>query len=208
MRSPDRPIDVVSERARFLRRCFRVTARIKQHYRALLDDALWPKDRALRILQLGSGPLTLSLLTLQRHRDIVLAVIEPNRRRFDSAEELLAEHGNVTLADTDRIGGLGKFDLIVAVESLHQLSPGIGLVGVRQLLAPRGILLALSRRLLCFLDLMMGLAPGGATAARTTSIRRTQTACEWSPALKQAGFVNTHAELVDCGHGRGVPNCG
>ena len=103
--------------------------------RLLGDDTLWPKGRALRVLQVGFGPLTQSLLLLHHKRDILLAVMEPNQRRFDSAQGLLSKHGNVTLIGADDVADLGKFDLVLAVESLHRLSDSIGLVGLRQLLA-------------------------------------------------------------------------
>ena len=43
--------------------------------RMLDDDALWPKDRTLRVLQFGYGPSTQSLLALHRKRDIALTIV-------------------------------------------------------------------------------------------------------------------------------------
>src|SRR5215472_9301923 len=49
------------------------------------DDIVLPRNRAVRILQLGYGPLTQLLLALQQRRDIALTLLEPDRRRCDAA---------------------------------------------------------------------------------------------------------------------------
>src|SRR5262249_21973985 len=41
----------------------------------LENKAIWPKGRSVRVLQIGFGPLTSSLISLQRSRDIVLTVL-------------------------------------------------------------------------------------------------------------------------------------
>ena len=167
------------------------------------DDALWPKDRTLRVLQVGFGPPTQSLLALHRKRDIALTIIEPDRRRFDSAQGFLAKHGNVTLVDADQAAELGKFDLVVAVENLHRLPSSIGLGGVRQWLSPRAVLLALEPAPSLFRHILSGLARGDATTANLDSIfDEFSRPDEWSRALERAGFINAQAGLVTRSQGQ------
>ncbi len=169
--------------------------------RLLDDDALWPKNRALRVVQIGFGPLTEQLVALRRRRDILLTVIEPDRRRFEGAQRSLAKHGQVALAD--EIADLGTFDLVLAVESLHRIPDSIGLAGVLQLLAPRGVLIALEPQPSLFRDLAFGLDPGWFAADGSDRpagrLKRTET---WRPTLARAGFVNVQTHVL--ARGRGV----
>ena len=112
-----------------------------------------------KILQVGYGLLTQSLLALHRKRDIALTILEPDRRRFDSAQGFLARHGNILLVNADKIAQLGQFDLVIAVENLHRLPGAIGLVGMRQWLAPRGVLLALEPAPSLFQHILSGFEP-------------------------------------------------
>ena len=167
------------------------------------DDALWPKDRTLRVLQVGFGPPTQSLLALHRKRDIALTITEPDRRRFDSAQGFLAKHGSVTLVDADQAAELGKFDLVVAVDNLHRFPSSIGLGGVRQWLSPRGVLLALEPAPSLFRHILSGLARGDATTANLDSIfDEFSRSDEWSRALERAGFINAQAGLVTRSQGQ------
>jgi len=176
--------------------------------RLLDNDALWPKDRALRVLQIGFAPLTQSLSLLAHKRDIALTLLEPNERRFLSAQGAFAKHGNVTLFGADKIadmGGLegsfaGKFDLIVAVEGLHRLPGSIGLPGVRRFLAPSGVLLAIEPLPSVFRDLILGL-DASAPAGEERWVGGTKRADEWPAALQDAGFANAQAHILMRRHG-------
>ena len=124
-------------------------------------------------------------------------MFEPDRRRFDSAQAFLAKHGNVVLVDAHQTAELGKFDLVVAVESLHRLPSRIGLSGVRQWLAPGAILLALEPAPSLFRYILSGLDRDEGAMANLESISdRFNRPDEWSRALEQAGFINTQTELV------------
>jgi len=172
--------------------------------RLLDDDALWPKSRALRVLQVGFGPLTQSLLLLHHKRDMLLTVIEPNQRRFNSAHRLLSKHNSVALIGADKIPDLGTFDLVIAVENLHQLPDSIGLVGIRQLLAPGGVLLAIEPRPSVLRYLMSELDPGGDRPEDPghDAVVSQKQVDQWPPVLERAGFVNAQARLL--ARGRGV----
>jgi len=168
--------------------------------RLLDDDALWPKDRALRIVQIGFGPLTQSLLALQRKRDFALTVIETNHRRFGSGQGLLLKHNHVTLVDADHTPGLGKFDLALVVDGLHRLPESIGVAGVQRLLAPRGILLAVETAPSIFRELVFGFDAGNFSSDETNgAIQGPKRHDEWQRALERAGFTRSQAHTVALG---------
>ena len=170
--------------------------------RLLENEALWPNDRALRVVQIGFGPLTESLLSLRRRRNIRLTVFEPDRRRFDRAQHLLAQHGQVVLAGAEEVAKLGTFDLALAVESLHRLPDSVGLAGARQLLAPRGVLLALEPPPSLFRDIAFGLDPSWLAADDSDPLEgRLKPTNRWLPALERAGFVNVQTHIVACDSG-------
>ena len=50
--------------------------------RLLENEGLWPETRALRVLQVGFGPLTSSLIEIKRCHHVELTVAEPDRRRI------------------------------------------------------------------------------------------------------------------------------
>jgi phthiocerol/phenolphthiocerol synthesis type-I polyketide synthase C len=159
----------------------------------LLDnDALWPRTRALRVVQLGYGPLSQTLLSLRAKREIALTVIEPDRRRFDVAQRALARHGEVVLAGPEQLADLGTFDLVLAAESLHRIPDAIGVAGVGQWLAPHGILLAIEPLPSIFRDLAFGF---------DSDLPRLKSTNEWLLALQHAGFANAQAHVLTRRHG-------
>ncbi len=106
--------------------------------RLLENDALWPKGRAVRILQIGFGPLTSSLISLKRRRDIDLTVVEPDRRRIQAAQRAAHRQNEFRLLDADAGLEPAGYDLILAVESLHRLPDRLGLPCLREAIAARG----------------------------------------------------------------------
>jgi acyl transferase domain-containing protein/NADPH:quinone reductase-like Zn-dependent oxidoreductase/NADP-dependent 3-hydroxy acid dehydrogenase YdfG/acyl carrier protein len=161
------------------------------------DDALWPQGRTLRVLQVGYGPPTQSLVALHRKRDIALTIVEPDRRRFDSAQGFLAKHGNVMLVNAEKVAELGRFDLVVVVENLHRLPSSIGLGSVRQWLAPRGVLLALEPLPSLFRHIVSGLERAEAATANPDRVADGYNRPdEWLRALERAEFTNAQAALV------------
>lgn len=170
--------------------------------RLLDNDALWPNGRALRLLQIGFSPLTESLLALRRKRDILLTVFEPDHRCFDAAQRALAKHGNVALVGVDQAADLGKFDFVIAVESLHRLPANVRLADVRELLAPRGVLMAFEPLPSVFRDLAFGLDPDWLVADGSDRpagrLKRTNS---WRLVLERAGFVNVQTHVVARGSG-------
>ena len=162
-------------------------------------QGLAPKDRALRVLQVGFAPLAHALAS---HEDgnILLTVFEPDRRKYERAELTLSKYGDVTLLDADRASKLETYDLIVAVEGLHRLPSGIGLDDLNASLAPGGLLVAVEPRPSLFKDLVFGLNPNWfAPDTADYPVGSLQPGDHWIAALERAAFNRPQASLIQCG---------
>ena len=172
-------------------------------YRLLLENKrLWPKSRALRVLQVGFAPLAQLLLASEHSDALLLTVYEPDRRRFESADLALSKNKDVRLVDADQISELGRYDLIVSAGGLHRLPPDLGLTELNELLSPGGLLVAIEPRTSLFKDLVFGLDPGWfskGTPDRPLSPLRP--VAHWPERLNEAGFRNPAATLISCGSG-------
>jgi acyl transferase domain-containing protein/NADPH:quinone reductase-like Zn-dependent oxidoreductase/acyl carrier protein len=171
--------------------------------RMIGNRAIWPEDRALRVLQIGFAPLTQSLLTLIQRRDATLTVFEPDRWRRELAERALVGGEKVIVADAESALTCGPFDLVVAVASLQRLPAASDLTWVHNAMAPRGLLLALEPAPSLFREFVFGLDAdwfGGGDGRRTAGqLRR---ADDWSSALRQAGFESVCSKTL--GHAFGT----
>jgi len=171
--------------------------------RLLEGDALWPRQRTLRILQVGFGPLSQSLTALQRHRDFTVSIFEPDPRRRELAERWLFGGDTVVLADAKAVLARGPYDLIVAVESLHRLPAAVDPACLHEALAPRGLLLALEPQSSLFRDMIFGLDPNWLSpAAFDRPVGRTKNTNDWQTTLQQVGFANVAAQAVAFDGGR------
>jgi phthiocerol/phenolphthiocerol synthesis type-I polyketide synthase C len=174
-------------------------------YRLLIENkTLWPKDRALRILQVGFSPLAQMLLSSPRRDVIQLTVFEPDRRRYEAAELTLARHKDIKLVDAEATQELGQYDLIVSVGGLHRLT-AVGLGDLKGMLAPHGILAAIEPRPSLFKDIVFGLDPvwfGGSQSEQPASPVRP--APHWQSQLEQFGYRNAVASLVQAGSSLGA----
>src|SRR5205807_3808856 len=85
------------------------------------SEASWPRDRALRILQIGHGPLSWEAAGLANAHGGRLTIIDPNPRRLERARLDFAREPGICFAD-----GLekltGSFDLVIAADALHRIA--------------------------------------------------------------------------------------
>jgi len=170
--------------------------------RLIENEAIWPKDRAVKVLQVGSGPLTYSLTALERHREIQVTVLEPERRRRDLAQCAAPSGRHYVIADVELATARGPFDLVLAVHSLCRLPAAIGLSSVLAALAPQGLLVAIEETPTLFRDIAFGLDPDWfAASAPDYPVGQLRGTDQWRLALERAGFANVQAELVACGSG-------
>ena len=163
-------------------------------------EALWPTDRSLRILQVGFGPLTQTLMAKVQSHNINLTVLEPDRRRYERAKLALPNSSRIKLIDLQNSSHLGEFDLIVGVESLHRLPGSMRLATLQQALAPRGMLIAVEPQPSLFRNLVFGLLRGWfGRSVGGFPVGSLLTAGAWKQALEDAGFANAGTVAVGLG---------
>ncbi|MCW5704748.1 MAG: acyltransferase domain-containing protein, partial [Bradyrhizobium sp.] len=159
-------------------------------------SGFWPKDRSLRILQLGYGTLT-HMLALSS-QEIDLTVIEPDRLAFDRAEAALSKDASVRVVPDAEGIAVGQFDLVVSVDGLHRLTKEIDVETLRGALAPDGLLIAIEADPSLFQDMVFGLETGWfAEEGRDRPLGRLRTAAGWHGML--GGFADAEAIRVACG---------
>ena len=120
--------------------------------------ASWPKDRALRILQVGFGPLTNLAVAFADERHARLTVFDPDRRRLERARMAFAERGDLGFVDKiDELPGAG-FDFVIAAHGLyrHRRAPGLW-AGLRRAMARDALFAAIEPSPSFFRDLVLGL---------------------------------------------------
>ncbi|HMF07140.1 MAG TPA: polyketide synthase dehydratase domain-containing protein, partial [Methylocella sp.] len=118
----------------------------------------WPRDRALRILQIGHGPLSRHAIALMQARQARLTIHDPDPRRLERAR--LSFAGKPCIAFSDSLEKVGKnsIDLIIAADALHRLAPGKEqLALLADTMAPGGLLAAIEPAPSLFRDLVYGL---------------------------------------------------
>ncbi|MCW5701009.1 MAG: SDR family NAD(P)-dependent oxidoreductase [Bradyrhizobium sp.] len=154
----------------------------------------WPKDRSLRILQLGYGPLTHSLALSSRAVD--LTVLEPDRLAFDRAEAALSKDASVRIVPDAEGVAAGAFDAIVSVDGLHRQD--IDIRTLRDALATNGLLIAIEAEPSLFRDMVFGLDPRWFDdERRDRPVGRLRSASGWRATL--SGFAEVETISVGCG---------
>ena len=172
-------------------------------YRLLLESKrFWPKNRALRVLQIGFAPLAQLLLSPDHSGVILLTVYEPDRRRFESAELALSKNKDIRLVDADHVKDLGQFDVVVSAGGLHRLPAGQSLADINRLLATDGVLAAIEPRSSLFRDLVFGLDPAWFSVGPPDHpVSPLRPVGHWPAVLEEAGFRNSAAISLNCGSG-------
>ena len=119
----------------------------------------WPRGQALRILQIGHGPLSRHTLGLTKSRGARLTILDPNPPRLERAR--LAYAGNPCVGFADSLAGVakGSIDVIVAAGALQRLAPGKEqLSQLAEALASGGTIAAIEPGPSLFRDLIFGLS--------------------------------------------------
>ena len=168
------------------------------HQVLLATKRLWPKNRVMRVLQIGFAPVTNALVASQ-HK-IALTIFEADRRRYESAELAVSRHRKVRLIDAEHADQLAQYDLIVAVAGLHRLPAELGLTQLKGKLAPGGLIVAVEPRPSLFKDMVFGLDPGWFLPGRVDRpVSSLRPLASWPARLENAGFRNAEAVSVRCG---------
>ncbi|MGU3541061.1 SDR family NAD(P)-dependent oxidoreductase [Methylobacterium sp. A54F] len=191
---PQNALDAFTLRSATARAEADVVARILEASRDRL-----PRDRALRLLQVGFGPLSAQAAAFAESIEARLTVYETDRRLAERAR--LALPRGVAVVEEASDLSAGAFDVIVGSGVLHR--------GERDLpkrladaLATGGLLLAVEPGASLFRDLVFGLTPGWfEEGVGGTPIGRLDDITGWQRALSATGLVSVAVDRAASGNG-------
>lgn len=159
---------------------------------------VWPKDRGLRVLQIGFGPLSAVVLKLVDEMQGRMTILDPDRRRLERARIAFAERGDVDFLDKAEDLAAGDVDLAVAVDALHRFraQPGF-LANLRRALAPGALLAAAEPAPSFFRDLTLGLDARLAGGGSGQSVGE----ADWLETLQTIGLADAQVLPVETADG-------
>ncbi|KMO22683.1 type I polyketide synthase [Methylobacterium platani] len=159
----------------------------------LLDDsaAALPRDRALRLLQVGFGPLSAQVATFAGLHEARLTVFEADRRLAERAR--LALPAGVTIVEDPAQLGLAAFDAVLASDVLHRASRDL-LTPLAASLAAGGLFAAVEPGASLFRDMVFGLDAGWFEMAGTVPVGRLDDVAGWQRSLSAVGLVKVAAD--------------
>ena len=162
----------------------------------------WPKDRALRLLQIGFGPLTAATLRLADEMQARLTILDPDRRRLERARIAFADRGDVDFLDKAEDLGAADVDLVVAADALHRCHriPGF-LANLRRGLAPGALLAAVEPSPSFFRDLALGL---DARLAAAEGDGLSLGEADWLEMMQAIGLADAQVLSVETSDGVGL----
>ncbi len=118
----------------------------------------WPRDRALRILQIGYGPLSAHAVALAGAHSARLTIFDPNQHRLEHARLAFARDPRIAFADGLEDLPKGHFDLIIAADSLHRIASGkVRFARLVESMASEALIAAVEPASSLFQDLVFGL---------------------------------------------------
>lgn len=179
----------------------------------LLDEMLrgasqaFPHARALRILQIGYGPLSWRAETLARAHEARLTILDPNPRRLEQARLAFGREPNVGFASSLDQLEEGAFDLVISALALHRLAPdGELLARLVEGMAPGGVLAAVEPAPSLFRDLVLGLCGVSDEGARGQIA--SLSGADWSERLAAAALRGIKTLPVSSAAGPALLVCG
>lgn len=118
----------------------------------------WPKDRAMRILQIGYGALTGAAVALSAKTGAHLTVYDPDRRRLNRARMAFASAGSIVFTGDMAELPAGHFDVVVAAHVIHRFWTDRAFwPALRRAMAEGGVFAAVEPVPSLFHDLVLGL---------------------------------------------------
>jgi len=155
----------------------------------------WPRDRALRILQIGHGPLSSHTVGLALRHGARVTIFEPDLGRLERARLAFARDARIVFLDSLDAVQNGGVDLIVAADALHRIAPqSVRLARIVETLAPEGLIAAIEPEPSLFRDLVFGLDCDWPEGARQNG--SILTSRQWSERLRSAGLLAPLVEPV------------
>ncbi|MEZ0251638.1 MAG: SDR family NAD(P)-dependent oxidoreductase [Methylobacteriaceae bacterium] len=191
---PPAALDAFHLRGATARAAADVVARIVAEARGRM-----PSDRALRILQVGFGPLSARAAALAREADARLTVLDTDRRLAERARLALPSTVEV-IEDIDALPA-AAFDLVLASDVLHRADKALpGQLATA--LASGGLLVAVEPGASLFRDLVFGLAPDWfEEAVAGMPLSRLDDVTGWQRRLSASGLVRVSADRAASANG-------
>jgi len=158
------------------------------------SHATWPKDRAIRILQIGYGPLTGRTIALAASCGAKVTILDPERRRLERARLAFEAHREV--AYLDKLADLpqGAFDLLIAAEGLHRLTlDPSAWPKLRQAMGSEAVFAAVEPAPSLFRDLVLGLDAARSGRADGETV---PTEAAWAETMKVLGLGDVAIEPI------------
>ena len=161
----------------------------------------WPKDRALRILQVGFGPLTNATIALADEKQARVTIFDPDRRRLERARMSLADRGDLVFIDKTEDLQAASFDFVIAANTLYRHRRLAGFwAALRRAMARSAIFAAIEPAPSFFRDLILGLdarlADGDATFDG-----QSVTEADWLEAMQAVGLADPQVTSIGTGDG-------
>lgn len=143
----------------------------------------WPKERALRILQVGDGPLSGMAAEIIKQSPAELTILETDRRRSERVRLALEGEARVSVLTEYRELQPDTYDLVIASQTLHRaFADPSQWTRLAESLAPGATLLAIEPATSVFRELVFGLPePRGKQGTRKHAAALTESA--WRRAL-------------------------
>ncbi|MHB8885460.1 MAG: type I polyketide synthase [Methylovirgula sp.] len=118
----------------------------------------WPRDRALSVLQIGSGPLTQRILSLLQRMQARLTIFDPDRTRLEWARLSRELSTDVQFVDELKRLSHHAFDLVISIDALRCLGRDSGSWStVRRMMGKGASFAAIEPLPSLFRDLVFGL---------------------------------------------------
>jgi acyl transferase domain-containing protein/NADPH:quinone reductase-like Zn-dependent oxidoreductase/acyl carrier protein len=170
------------------------------------SQKVWPKDRALRILQVGYGPLSKLAAAIAGDFGAPLTIFEPDRRRLERARLALERFAGVELVEALAPVPARSFDLAITADSLARIGGERGFwSSLSDKLAFDGLLLAAEPSASLFRDIVFGLNPAWFDPSLgPTSASAAQSPESWQRTLDGAGLVDTSVHKLAADRGGGL----
>lgn len=155
----------------------------------------WPRDRALRILQIGHGPLSSHSVELALRHGARLTIFEPDQGRLERARLAFARDARIVFLDSLEAVQTGCFDLVVAADALHRIAAQkIPMARIVETIASEGLIAAIEPEASLFRDLVFGLdREWPADSSQSGAVLST---ADWADQLRSAGLRAPLAEPI------------
>lgn len=150
-----------------------------------------PRDRALRILQVGFGPLSNQIAAFAESRQAQISLYESDRRLAERARLALPRRVDVIESSEDLRPA--SFDLILASDVLHRAERAV-LDTFSASLATGGLLVAVEPTNSLFRDIVFGLGEGWFTQNADLPVGRLDDVAGWQRLLSATGLVRVAAD--------------